>query len=100
MAKQRKTKKRKRKRKQTCLWPDCNNLAESIGLCESCKTKHYKSKMLHADSSAFSKEEMIDLYKDIADYMIEQDITREEAVTWLIAEGLNYYELKKKENEK
>lgn len=91
---------KKRKRKQKCMWPDCDNKATSMGMCATCRTKHYNSKLLCADSRAFIHEEMIDLYKDIIQFMKDVNITKEEAVTWLIAEGLNSYDKRKEEIKK
>lgn len=98
----RKVKSRKRKRKQPkekCMWPECNNDAVSLHMCASCRTKHYNGKVLMADPRFFNHEETIELYEDIIAFMKKEDITRAQAVTWLIAEGLNRIDEKEKKND-
>lgn len=86
----------KRKRKTKCMWPDCNNNAVSINMCTSCRAKHYNGKILTADPRFFNHEETLELYEDVIEFMLKEDITKEQAVTWLIAEGLNSIEKKEK----
>lgn len=93
----RKTKKRKRKQiKEKCMWPECNNDVASLHMCASCRTKHYNGKALKADPRFFNHEETLELYEDVIAFMQREDVTREQAVTWLIAEGLNRTEEKEK----
>lgn len=94
--------KRKRKRKQKkekCMWPECNNDAVSLHMCVSCRTKHYNGKILTADPRFFNHEETIELYEDVIAFMEKEEVTREQAITWLIAEGLNRIDEKEKKND-
>jgi len=76
----------------TCWWPGCDKAAQSLGLCRYHLAKHHSSTLLRVDRWAFPVDEIATLYQDVVAFADSAGITPDEAVTWLIAEGLNSYE--------
>jgi ferredoxin len=94
LTKKTKTGRKKRKRKQKkplCYW--CKNReAISIGLCPTCRTKHYTGTLLCVDGNLFNQEEAMELYMDVIEFSKKADMTVGEASAYLIAEGLNSFD--------
>jgi|SRR6056297_607144 len=79
-----------------CWWPGCDKAAQSLGLCRYHLAKHHSSTLLRVDRWAFPVDEIATLYRDVVAFADSAGITPDEAVTWLIAEGLNSYERRAK----
>jgi hypothetical protein len=85
---------RKKKAYNTCKcwWPGCERNAVAIGLCKYHKMRDNNGTLLRIDQHAFPRDEVLQMYRDVIAFAERAGISVDEAVAWLVAEGLNSFE--------
>jgi hypothetical protein len=75
-----------------CWWPGCERNAVAIGLCKYHKMRDNNGTLLRIDQHAFPRDEVLQMYRDVIAFAERAGISVDEAVAWLVAEGLNSFE--------
>lgn len=84
--------KRRKRKKRICFWPGCENKVQTSGLCAKHRGRYYAGTLLMLDHTAFPRDEMFDLHKDVIAFSAKQNISIGVAVVWLLSKGLDGYE--------